>query len=188
MELKEFFAAHPKAALAFSGGVDSSYLQYAGVSCGADIKPYNVKSQYQPENDLRDTKQLAAPLALEMTVINADMLACDEVRANPADRCYYCKRTIMSKIIAAASADGYTVLLDGSNASDDSGDRPGMRAAGELHILSPLRACALTKGEIRRLSKEAGLFTWSKPAYACLATRVKTGEELERFELEVPAA
>lgn len=184
MELKEFFAAHPKTALAFSGGVDSAYLLYAGVSCGADIKPYYVKSQFQPEFELHDAKKLAAALGVEMTVINADILACDEVRANPADRCYYCKRTIMSKIIAAASADGYTVLLDGSNASDDSGDRPGMRAAGELHILSPLRACGLTKSEIRRLSKEAGLFTWSKPAYACLATRVKTGEALTNERLE----
>ena len=139
MELKEFFAAHPKAALAFSGGVDSSYLLYAGVSCGADIKPYYVKSQFQPEFELRDAKKLAAALGVEMTVINADILACDEVRANPADRCYYCKRTIMSKIIAAASADGYTVLLDGSNASDDSGDRPGMRRGRAAYTLPSAR-------------------------------------------------
>ena len=82
----------------------------------------------------------------------------------------------MSTILAAAAEDGYPVLLDGTNASDDAGDRPGMRALRELEILSPLRLCGLTKPEIRRRSREAGLFTWNKPAYACLATRVKTGE------------
>ena len=84
----------------------------------------------------------------------------------------------MSTILAAAREDGYPVLLDGTNASDEAGDRPGMRALSELGVLSPLRLCGLTKPEIRRLSKVAGLFTWSKPAYACLATRVKTGEPI----------
>lgn len=184
MELKEFFELNKKAALAFSGGVDSSYLLYAGLKYGADIKPYYVKSQFQPEFEFHDAERLAAGLGADMTVIRADILACRQVRENPTDRCYYCKRTIMSKIISAAADDGYTVLLDGSNASDDSSDRPGMRAAGELHILSPLRECGLTKGDIRRLSKDAGLFTWSKPAYACLATRVKTGEELTNERLK----
>ena len=77
-----------------------------------------------------------------------------------------------------ALQDGYSVLLDGTNASDDAGDRPGMRALGELSVRSPLRECGLTKAQVRALSKEAGLFTWNKPAYACLATRVPTGERI----------
>ena len=88
--------------------------------------------------------------------------------------------TDLVKAIAArrAAEDGYPILLDGTNASDAAGERPGMRALGELGVVSPLRLCGLTKPEIRRLSREAGLFTWDKPAYACLATRVKTGEEI----------
>ena len=76
-----------------------------------------------------------------------------------------------------ALADGYTVLIDGTNASDDAGDRPGMRALGELSVRSPLRECGITKAQVRALSQGAGLFTWDKPAYACLATRVPTGRK-----------
>ena len=85
--------------------------------------------------------------------------------------------------MASARADGFPVLLDGTNASDDAKTRPGMRAMAELSVLSPLRECGLTKPEIRRLSKEAGLFTWDKPAYACLATRIFTGEEITAEKL-----
>ena len=77
-----------------------------------------------------------------------------------------------------AARDGYPVLMDGTNASDDAGDRPGMRAIRELSVRSPLRECGITKAEVRRRSKEAGLFTWDKPAYACLATRIPTGDEI----------
>ena len=96
MELKEFFELNKKAALAFSGGVDSSYLLYAGLKYGADIKPYYVKSQFQPEFEFHDAERLAAGLGADMTVIRADILACRQVRENPPDRCYYCKRTIRS--------------------------------------------------------------------------------------------
>ena len=188
MELKDFFKLHPKAAIAFSGGVDSAYLLYAGISCGAEIKAYYVNSQFQPEFELRHAKRLANELNADMKVIELDVLSSPEICANPADRCYHCKRHIMGAICAQAAADGYDVILDGTNASDDAGDRPGMRALRERGILSPLRDCGLTKPEIRRLSKEAGLFTWDKPAYACLATRVPTGElitadKLSRIEL-----
>ena len=107
-----------------------------------------------------------------------------EVRANPSDRCYYCKQQIFSTIIDTAARDGYSLILDGTNASDDASDRPGMRALKELKVRSPLRECGLTKAEIRRLSREAGLFTWDKPAYACLATRVAQGEEITAEKLE----
>ena len=82
-----------------------------------------------------------------------------------------------------ALSDGYTVLLDGTNASDEAGDRPGMRALRELKVRSPLRLCGLTKDEIRRRSKDAGLFTWDKPAYACLATRIPTETAIDRETL-----
>lgn len=183
MDLKEFFRQNPKAAIAFSGGVDSSYLLYAALQCGADVHAYYVKAAFQPQFELDDVERLAREIHAPMTVLRADVLQDETVTANPANRCYYCKKVVFSSIAQAALADGYTVLLDGTNASDDAGDRPGMRALQELRVLSPLRLCGLTKPEIRRLSKEAGLFTWDKPAYACLATRIPTGEKITAEKL-----
>ena len=102
---------------------------------------------------------------------------------NPPDRCYHCKRSLFTALLAAAKADGFSVVLDGSNASDDAGDRPGMRALRELEVRSPLRECGLTKSDVRRLAREAGLPVWDKPSYACLATRVPTGTAITREDL-----
>lgn len=178
MELRDFFLEHPRAALAFSGGVDSSYLLYAGLRWAEELGVYFVKSAFQPEFERRDALSLAEELNARVTVLEADVLSCAEVTANPPDRCYYCKRVIMSTIKTAAKADGFDLVLDGTNASDDISDRPGFKALGEEGVLSPLRLCGLTKARIRELSHQAGLFTWNKPAYACLATRVKTGETI----------
>ena len=119
-----------------------------------------------------------------MTVVEADVLAVPEATANGPRRCYYCKKALFTTLWQRARADGYTVLLDGTNASDDAGDRPGMQALRELEVRSPLRECGITKAEVRRMSKEAGLFTWDKPAYACLATRVPTGTAITKEALE----
>lgn len=178
MKLNEFFNEHRKVALAFSGGADSSYLLFAAVACGADVQPYYVKSQFQPEFEHEDAIKLTAELGVALKVISIDILQLDEVTDNPSNRCYYCKKRIMGAIRREAGADGYDTILDGTNASDDGGDRPGMKALAEEDILSPLRLCGMTKEEIRRRSEKAGLFTWNKPAYACLATRVPTGEKI----------
>ena len=178
MTLEQFFQENPRCALGFSGGVDSAYLLYAGVKAGADIKPYFIKTAFQPVFELADAQKLAAGLGVEVTVLELDALADPQVAANPADRCYYCKQNLFRTLKDRAIADGYPVLLDGTNASDEAGDRPGMRALAELSVRSPLRECGLTKAEIRARSKEAGLFTWDKPAYACLATRVPAGEAI----------
>ena len=89
----------------------------------------------------------------------------------------------MSEIRAAAAKEGYDTVIDGTNTSDDGEDRPGMRVLSEENILSPLRICQLTKADVRRMSREAGLFTWNKPAYACLATRIPTGEKISAEKL-----
>ncbi len=184
MTLQEFFFHNPKAALAFSGGVDSAYLLYAGLQAGAEIRPYYVKTQFQPAFEFQDALRLCGQLGVGLRVLNGDALRTEAVRRNGQDRCYHCKINIMSTIIEAADKEGFTLLLDGTNASDDWDARPGMRALTELSILSPLRLCGLTKPEIRRLSREAGLFTWDKPAYACLATRVRAGEEITPERLQ----
>ena len=178
MTLEQFFQENPRCALGFSGGVDSAYLLYAGVKAGADIRPYFIKTVFQPAFELADAQKLAAGLGVEVTVLELDALADPRVAANPADRCYYCKQNLFRTLKERAIADGYPVLLDGTNASDEAGDRPGMRALAELSVRSPLRECGLTKAEIRARSREAGLFTWDKPAYACLATRVPAGETI----------
>ena len=183
MELKDFFTEHPRAALAFSGGADSSYLLYAGLKWAQKLGVYYLKSPFQPEFEYRDALRLAESLGAAVTVLHTDPLACPEVAANPANRCYYCKQIIMSTIKAAAAKDGFDLVIDGTNASDDISGRPGFRALGEAGVLSPLRLCGITKAELRERSREAGLFTWDKPAYACLATRIPTGEEITAEKL-----
>lgn len=176
MKLKEFFEKYQKAALGFSGGVDSAYLLYAGKKYGADIRPYFIKTAFQPEFELRDAHRLTEELGIELTVVEYDILAETQVAQNPPNRCYYCKSALFGALKQQALKDGYEILLDGTNASDDALDRPGMRAIQEMKVLSPLRECGLAKDEIRKLSREAGLFTWKKPSYACLATRIPAGE------------
>ena len=178
MTLEVFFKDNPSAALAFSGGVDSSYLLYAAMEHGADVKAYYVKTAFQPAFELRDAQAVAALAGAKLTIVEQDALKDCRVAANTADRCYYCKHAIFNTIIRLAAADGYKLVIDGTNASDDAGDRAGMRALSELSVRSPLRECGLIKSEIRKLSKEAGLPTWDKPAYACLATRIPTGRAI----------
>lgn len=184
MTLDRFFQEHPRAALAFSGGVDSAYLLWAGLRAGAEVRPYFVKTPFQPQFELEDARRLCARLGVELAVIRFDVLTASEVAVNPADRCYYCKRRLFSLLRERAASDGFPLLLDGTNASDDAADRPGMRALRELEVRSPLRECGLTKGQIRQLSRQAGLFTWDKPSYACLATRIPTGRPITKDDLE----
>lgn len=184
MELGTFFSENPRVALAFSGGVDSAFLLRAALDAGADVTAYYVKSAFQPEFELNDAKRLAAELGAKMRLIDLDVLCDAEITANPANRCYYCKKRIFTAIAEAARSDGYDVLIDGTNASDDAADRPGIRALQELSVRSPLRECGITKAEVRNLSRKAGLFTWDKPAYACLATRIPTGETITAEKLQ----
>lgn len=183
MDLNLFFNENPKVALAFSGGVDSAYLLYAAIKSGADVTAYYVKSAFQPMFELNDAKRLANELGAKMRVLDLDVLCDETIAANPADRCYHCKKRIFTAICEAARADGYTLLIDGTNASDDAADRPGIRALRELSVRSPLREFGITKRMVREESKKAGLFTWDKPAYACLATRIPTGEVITAEKL-----
>ncbi|MCI8454220.1 MAG: HD domain-containing protein [Lachnospiraceae bacterium] len=177
--LQRFFREHNSCALAFSGGVDSAYLLYAAGICRAKVHAFYVATPFQPAFEREDAKRLAEALNVGLTFLPFDILSVPAVRQNPADRCYHCKRAIFQTILQAAADAGFCKVLDGTNASDDAGDRPGMRALKELKVLSPLRLCGLTKKEIREYSRIAGLFTWNKPAYACLATRVPTATPLD---------
>ena len=184
MTLEQFFQQNPRCALAFSGGVDSAYLLWAGLRAGAEVRPCFVKTPFQPRFELEDARRLCGQLGVELTVLEVDILSDEAVTSNPPDRCYHCKRRLFSALKEYAASEGFPLLLDGTNASDEAGDRPGMRALSELEVRSPLRECGLTKEHIRALSRQAGLFTWDKPSYACLATRVPTGQAITRSCLE----
>ena len=183
MTLAEYFSTHPRAALAFSGGVDSAYLLWAGKHYGCDLTAYYVHTAFQPEFEFRDAQRLAQEVGVPMVVVETDILAVPLAAANGPDRCYHCKKALFTKLWETARRDGHTLLLDGTNASDDAGDRPGMKALRELAVESPLRLCGRTTADVRASSKEAGLFTWDKPAYACLATRVPTGQAITKEDL-----
>ena len=184
MDLKQFFEQHPEVAIAFSGGVDSAYLLYAAKRYAKRVKAYYVNTDFQPLFERKDACRLAGELDADMEILNVEILDCPVVTANPADRCYHCKKRLFGEILKAAKEDGFDLLLDGTNASDEASDRPGMRATSELSVRSPLRECGLTKDEIRKLSRDAGLFTHEKPAYACLATRIPTGEPITKEKLQ----
>ena len=132
--LEKFFAENPRAALAFSGGVDSAYLLYAASRCGADFRAYYVKSEFQPQFELDDARRLADRLSAPMAVIPLSVLDCAEIAANPPERCYLCKKRIFGAIAREAERDGFSLIMDGTNASDDEGDRPGMKALREMRV------------------------------------------------------
>lgn len=184
MTLETFFREVPRAAVAFSGGTDSAFLLWAAKKQGCQIQAYYIHTAFQPRFELEDARRLAGELGVPMQVIDMDILGVPEAAQNGPRRCYYCKRALFTILREQAAEDGYTVLLDGTNASDDAGDRPGMQALRELRVRSPLRECGITKDMVRSLSREAGLFTWEKPAYACLATRIPTGIEITREDLQ----
>ncbi len=182
MQLNEFFKQFKRPALAFSGGVDSSYLLWAAKQANCDINAWFFKTPFQPQFELEDAQRLAEEIGIHLEIVEYDVLQNNDVVENPSNRCYYCKKTLFTKLLEKAKEAGCDVIFDGTNASDDINDRPGMRAISELGVRSPLRECNLTKAEIRKLSKEAGLFTYNKPSYSCLATRIPTGTKLT-FEL-----
>lgn len=174
--------------LAFSGGCDSMLLLALLVRAGYDVAPYTLSTAFQAPFELDDARDGAEVAGVDLTVIHADVLAERRVCANPPDRCYWCKRFIFSRILDAMAADGRTVLLDGSNASDDPARRPGMGVLSELGVRSPLRELGLSKPQVRDLSRELALFTAEKPNFSCYATKVPQGQPITREALEQVAA
>ena len=166
-------------AVAFSGGVDSTFLlQTAHEVLGERAVAVTAEPVFVPKREQNEARDFCLSRGIRQIVIPASALNIDGVRHNPPDRCYHCKREIFGKIIDAARQEGIDAVAEGSNV-DDTGDyRPGMRAIRELGVLSPLLDAGLTKAEIRALSKELGLPTWSKPSFACLASRFAYGEAI----------
>jgi len=183
-DLSQFFRKNKRIAIAFSGGVDSSYLAYAAKAAGCEVRAYFVKSQFQPKFELDEAVSFAAIHGIPLTVDALNALDDPTVVSNTRGRCYHCKIHILNRLWSLAKIDGFEVLCDGTNADDDEADRPGMKALREQGVSSPLREYGLTKADIRRLSKEAGLSTHDKPSYACLATRIPEGTKITAALLE----
>lgn len=171
-------------AVAFSGGVDSSFLlRCAFDALGQKALGVTARSSTYPERELNEAVEFAKAYGIPHVVIDSEELDIENYADNPPDRCFYCKNELFVKIRAIAKEHGIGAIAEGSNRDDLSDFRPGLRAAREQGILSPLREAELTKDDIRRLSKEMGLKTWSKPSFACLASRVPYGDKITKEKL-----
>ena len=185
--LDAFFARTPRLAVAFSGGCDSSFLLAAALRAGCDVRAYGVRTAFQPAFEIDDAKRLAAELGADFELVDADVLAQGEICANGPDRCYRCKTFIFSTILARMAEDGFEVLADGTNVTDDPANRPGFQALAELGVVSPLRRAGMTKDDVRAASRELGLFTADKPSFSCLAVHVPEGERITAASLKAAA-
>ncbi|MCK4413363.1 MAG: ATP-dependent sacrificial sulfur transferase LarE [Candidatus Eisenbacteria sp.] len=173
------------AAVAFSGGVDSSLLLYAlREAQGEGTFAITARTPLVCSVEAHSAAHLPGRLGVRHLWVDADPLERAEVRRNQPDRCYHCKRHLLEAIRARAVAEGYSVLLEGSNRDDAHDYRPGSRAVRELGVLSPLAAAGLTKEQIRALARARGLENWAQPALACLASRIPVGEEITPERLQ----
>jgi uncharacterized protein len=178
----------PSLIVAYSGGVDSAYLAYAATrALGDRVLCVTADSASYPERHRQMAARLAQEFGFQHQSIRTDEMSRPEYRANPANRCYFCKHELYTHLSAIARERGIPVVADGSNADDRGDYRPGRQAAREFGVISPLDAADLTKDEIRELSHRAGLPTWDEPASACLSSRIPyfsevTDEKLRTIE------
>lgn len=172
---------HP--AVAFSGGVDSSVVLAACKAAGVQVQPIMALAAMIPQFEREDAVRVAAETNTNLQTLVVNPLKDPQFCANDKLRCYYCKKRIMTAVIAQAKELGCDVVLDGTNADDIGDYRPGMQAVKELGIVSPLLACGITKTEVRDLAAKYHLSVASKPAYACLASRIAYGETITEEKL-----
>jgi uncharacterized protein len=177
--LHTLFAGFKSVVVAFSGGVDSAYLAWAATrALGPAALCITADSPSYPDRHRQLALHVARAFALRHEIIHTAELARPEYRANPVNRCYYCKHELYTTLSALASRRGFKVIVDGSNADDRGDYRPGRQAAREFGVRSPLDEVGLTKAEIRELSRRAGLPTWDEPASACLSSRIPYHSEV----------
>lgn len=160
-----------KIAIAFSGGVDSTFLLYAAnEAIGDNVIAYTIKTPYIPDWEVDEAIELCKSIGARHEILELPIP--DNVKNNPEDRCYLCKTILFKTLLAESAKNGAKYLAEGSNTDDGKDYRPGRKALKELSVRSPLEESGLSKIDIRSLSKEFGLHTWDKPSYACLLTRL----------------
>lgn len=177
--LKKIIRNMGSAAVAYSGGVDSTFLlKVAYDVLGDQVLGITARSSTYPEREFQEAIQYVGLIGAKHEVIISEELEIEGFSKNPVNRCYYCKNELFSKIRGIADERGLKYVLDGSNFDDTNDYRPGMTAARENGVVSPLKEAGLTKTDIRELSKELGLPTWDKPSFACLSSRFPYGKEI----------
>jgi pyridinium-3,5-biscarboxylic acid mononucleotide sulfurtransferase len=170
--------------VAFSGGTDSAYLAHAASAVlGPRALAITADSASYPDSHRQLALRVAHDFQIPHEIVRTHELERPDYRANPANRCYYCKQELYAQLSAIASARGFAVVVDGNNADDRGDYRPGRRAAREYGVRSPLDEANLAKDEIRLLSRQAGLPTWDVPASACLSSRIPYGSEVTEEKL-----
>ena len=166
-------------AIAYSGGVDSTFLlKVAADILGDKVIAITAKSSTYPEREFKEAVKYIGTIGAKHIVIISEELEIEGFAKNPINRCYFCKKELFSKVRKVADDHNINAVLDGSNFDDVSDYRPGMQAAKELEVISPLKNAGLTKDDIRVLSKRLGVPTWNKPAFACLSSRFPYGNEI----------
>ena len=167
-------------AVAFSGGVDSTFLlKMAHAVLGERALAVTARSHSFPKRELDETIAFCQREGIRQVLVDSEELDIDGFSGNPVNRCYLCKTALMTHLREVANTEGIQHIVEGSN-TDDMGDyRPGLRAIAEHQVKSPLRHTGLSKAEIRQLSKALGLATWDKPSFACLASRIPYGEKID---------
>ena len=183
--LKGYLRTLEGAAIAFSAGVDSTFLlKTAKDVFGDNVIAITAKSCVMPEGELNAAIEFCKKENIKHVVFDFDVLNVENFKENPVNRCYICKKELFTKIKNIAKDNGFETVLDGSNADDVKDYRPGLQALEELGIKSPLRESNLSKDEIRLISNVIGLDTWNKPSNACLATRFAYGDEITKEKLK----
>lgn len=184
--LKEILASLQSVIVAFSGGVDSAYLAVAAQAVlGSRAFAITADSPSYPDNHRHMAQTVARQFQLQHELVLTAELERPEYRANPANRCYFCKQELYTTLAGIARERGIDAVADGNNADDRGDYRPGRQAAREHGVVSPLDRAELTKAEIRLLAREAGVATWDEPASACLSSRIPYGSEVTSEKLRM---